>query len=79
MIKVGSTEWWGNLLTYLLLSVGLGILGIDRFFKGEILWGILKLIFAGGFGIWYLVDICVFAYRFGTTGQWTKSQVSSAS
>ena len=74
MIKVGTPEWWGNLVTYLLLSVTLGIFGIDRFFKGEAGWGALKLISAGGFGVWYLVDICIFAYRFGKTGQWTKEQ-----
>jgi TM2 domain-containing membrane protein YozV len=79
MIKAGTTEWWGNLVSYLLLSVILGILGIDRFFKGEILWGILKLISGGGCGIWYLVDICVYAYRLGKTGQWTKSQPDGSS
>ncbi len=76
MIKQGSTEWWSNLATYLGLSVTLGILGIDRFYKGEVLWGVLKLITFGGFGIWYIIDICLFAYRFGQTGQWTKEQVS---
>ena len=78
MIKAGSTEWWGNLVTYLLLSVTLGILGVDRFFKGEVLWGILKLITIGGLGIWYIADLCVFAYRFGKTGQWTKPQIDIA-
>jgi TM2 domain-containing membrane protein YozV len=76
MVKLGSPEWWSNLLTYVLLSITLGWLGIDRFYKGEILWGVLKLISAGGFGIWYLVDICIHAYRFGTTGQWTKAVVA---
>jgi len=77
MVKVGSVEWWGNLVTYILLSVTLGILGIDRFYKGEVLWGILKLISGGGFFIWYIVDICLHAYRLGTTGQWKKGEVSS--
>ena len=76
MIEVGSTEWWSNLVTYLLLSVTLGILGIDRFYKGEVLWGTLKLVSCGGGGIWYIVDICIYAYRFGKTGQWTKALVS---
>jgi len=58
-------------------SDALGILGIDRFYKGEVLWGILKLISGGGFFIWYIVDICLHAYRLGTTGQWTKGEVSS--
>ncbi len=72
MVKVASPEWWSNLVTYLLLSVTLGIIGIDRFYKGEILWGVIKLVTFGGGGIWYLVDIVIHAYRFGKTGQWTK-------
>lgn len=75
MVATGSSEWWSNLVTYLLLSVGLGIFGLDRFYKGEAGWGVLKLISGGGFGIWYLVDICIYAYRLGTTGQWTKGSV----
>jgi TM2 domain-containing membrane protein YozV len=78
MIRLGSPEWWSNFLTYLLLSLTLGFFGIDRFYKGEILWGILKLISGGGFGIWWLVDACIHAYRLGTTGQWTKGMVMSA-
>ncbi len=75
MVKAGSGEWWGNLASYLLLSITLGVIGIDRFYKGEVLWGILKLISFGGFGIWYLVDICIHAYRLGTTGQWTRGEI----
>ncbi len=76
MIKQGSNEWWSNLATYLVFSVTLGIFGMDRFYKGEVGWGVVKLITAGGLGVWYLVDICFFGYRFGQTGQWTKAQVS---
>ena len=75
MIQKGTSEWWGNLVTYLLLSLGLGLIGIDRFYKGEAGWGTLKLISGGGFGVWYIVDICIYAYRFGKTGQWTKEQL----
>jgi TM2 domain-containing membrane protein YozV len=78
MVTIGSSAWWSNLLTFLLLSVGLGVMGIDRFYKGEILWPILKLISAGGFGIWYIVDICIHAYRLGKTGQWTKDEFYTA-
>jgi hypothetical protein len=78
MAKSSTPEWWSNLVTFILLSVTLGLLGIDRFYKGEVLWGILKLISGGGFGIWYLVDICIHAYRFGRSGQWTSAEVSSA-
>jgi TM2 domain-containing membrane protein YozV len=77
MFKVGTVDWWGNLVTYLLLSLTFGIIGIDRFYKGEVLWGVLKLISIGGFGVWYLIDIAVHAYRFGRTGQWTKGELTT--
>lgn len=34
----------------------LGELGIDRFVRGQIGLGILKLITVGGFGLWALID-----------------------
>ncbi len=34
----------------------LGCLGVDRFVRGQILYGVLKLITCGGCGIWALVD-----------------------
>ena len=34
----------------------LGCFGIDRFVRGHILYGVLKLITLGGCGIWSLVD-----------------------
>ncbi|MDD3417036.1 MAG: TM2 domain-containing protein [Lachnospiraceae bacterium] len=43
--------------TTLLISIFLGELGIDRFYLGYTGLGILKLITAGGFGIWWLIDI----------------------
>ena len=42
--------------TLVLLSAFLGVLAIDRFYRGQIGLGILKLITIGGFGIWAVID-----------------------
>ena len=41
----------------LVLSIFLGVLGIDRFYLGYMGLGILKLLTGGGFGIWWLIDV----------------------
>lgn len=50
-----------NYFIALVLSVVVGMLGVDRFYLGKIGTGILKLITGGGFGIWYIVDIVLIA------------------
>jgi TM2 domain-containing membrane protein YozV len=53
----GMNDISANWLTLLLLSFFLGALGVDRFYVGKIGTGILKLITAGGFGVWWLIDL----------------------
>ena len=48
-------------MTALLLSIFLGTLGVDRFYLGYIGLGIVKLITAGGCGIWWLIDVIMIA------------------
>ncbi len=52
-------------LTILIISFLAGYLGLDRFYRGEVALGVIKLITFGGFGVWYVVDLAIAAYEFG--------------
>ena len=60
-----TSKEWRHQLTVLIISFLGGYMGLDRFYQGEIGWGVLKLITLGAGGIWYMVDLAIAAYRFG--------------
>ncbi len=52
----GKSNVKSKLLLLVIASLGLGLLGIDRFYAGDTAMGILKLLTLGGLGIWAFVD-----------------------
>ena len=50
-------------LTAVLLSLFVGVFGIDRFYLGYTGLGILKLVTCGGLGIWWIIDFILIAMR----------------
>ena len=47
----------------LLLSVFVGGFGIDRFYVGHIGLGVVKLLTMGGLGVWWVIDLILFATK----------------
>ena len=42
-----------------LLGLFVGFFGVDRFYKGDFWLGVLKFCTAGGFGLWWLIDLFI--------------------
>lgn len=57
------------LLVGTVISWSIGFIGADRFYKGEVGLGILKLVTFGGVGVWWLVDACIWTYNLGRSLQ----------
>jgi TM2 domain-containing membrane protein YozV len=57
-----------NWIITLIMSIIFGTIGVDRFIMGHVGLGILKLITAGGLGIWWLVDLILIATKHNFNG-----------
>ena len=66
--QMGSAQGYDWTIT-LLLSIFLGYLGVDRFYTGNMMLGIIKLITFGGCGIWTIIDIILIVTGGYTDGQ----------
>lgn len=54
-----------HLLIGTIISWSLGYLGADRFYKGEVGLGILKLLTFGALGVWWLIDAIIWTTNLG--------------
>lgn len=63
----GITAEWSRRHIVMALSIVAGWAGLDRFYQQQIGWGILKLITAGGLGIWWLIDAIYYTAQAGET------------
>jgi|TARA_B110000881_G_scaffold130784_1_gene115008 TM2 domain-containing membrane protein YozV len=52
--QMNSEKDW---MVTLILAILVGTLGIDRFYSGSIMLGVLKLVTFGGLGLWWLIDL----------------------
>ena len=63
-----------NWVLVLIMSVVFGQLGVDRFIMGHVGLGILKLLTAGGLGIWWLIDLILIAQKHKFQGiEWVEN------
>lgn len=62
-VSTGKKVVVRNHTTALVLSIFLGWLGVDRFYVGHTGLGLLKLFTLGFYGIWWIIDIILFATK----------------
>jgi len=65
---------WGRQHIKMALSWCLGYLGADRFYDGQIGWGVLKLITLGAGGIWWLADAIYLTRKAGSKEKGASGQ-----
>ena len=53
LFPAGGRSW----LVTLLLALFLPLTGFHRFYTGQVVSGLLQLLTAGGFGVWWLFDV----------------------
>ncbi len=53
---MANSSDWGRDHIRMVLSWTLGYFGADRFYNGQVGWGILKMMTFGGACIWWLAD-----------------------
>lgn len=56
---------WKWVLVGTIISWSVGYLGADRFYRGQVGLGVLKLLTGGGLGVWYIVDASIWTYKLG--------------
>jgi TM2 domain-containing membrane protein YozV len=49
----------------MLISIFVGFLGLDRFYDGQIGWGVLKGATLGALGAWWVADAAYYTYLAG--------------
>ena len=54
-----------NKIVFLIVAFFAGSIGADRFIRGQIGLGVLKLITIGGIGIWSLIDFIIALAKYG--------------
>jgi len=69
MYYSGPNQRHSDKLVFVLLSWFLGYFGVDRFMRGQIGLGLLKLLTGGGFGLWWLIDGLVATVKLGDYGK----------